>query len=181
MYGEQYLLSIRPKALDFDWITKNSFAIRKCVLPVLCPGILLPGNYPLLIGTNCALRAPGESRLARSITSWIPYRLHHAIPFLVDSSNELFHEFDLKSQRRAEDSLSVFSLLVNVSSKLQSAKWSFDDPILPTYANLWRLRSMPGHDQRATLSEMRTVLQRAFDGRLWDQGLADSDARNGGR
>ena len=41
-------------------------------------------------------------------------------PFLRDSSDRSFYDFDLKSLRQPQDSLSVFALLVSANLKLQN-------------------------------------------------------------
>jgi len=51
----------------------------------------------------------------------------------MDSSGHSFYEFNFQSLRRPEDSLSVFSLLVNANSKLQNIKTGLDGPVLSIY------------------------------------------------
>ena len=102
----------QPEPLHFFQMMKDPFVVRRCTLLVLRPDIFLPDNRPLLINTACALRnSSGPNPLSGSPT----------IPALRrDSSDRSFYDFDLKSLRQPQDSLSVFALLVNANSKLQN-------------------------------------------------------------
>ena len=51
----------------------------------------------------------------------------------MNPSGPTLSEFDFKSWCRPEDSLSVFSLLVNSNSKLQSLKRKFERGVLTAY------------------------------------------------
>jgi hypothetical protein len=117
-------------------VTKDPFVVRKCDLLVFRPDLFLPENRPLPINTNRTLRVPGGSSLAQSErSSWVSYYPgNKMVPFLKDSSGNDLSEFDFKSLRRPEDSLSVFSLLVNANSKLQNAKQGSDSGTVAMYA-----------------------------------------------
>ena len=59
---------------------------------------------------------------------WTQYYPQDGRPYLVDSSGQEFTEFDYVSKRVQDESLSIFSLLVNANSKLQGAKRRADYP-----------------------------------------------------
>ena len=116
-------------------ITKDPFVVKKCVLLLLRPDIFLPEDRPLLINTHRVLRAPGGPPLSASGNPlWTQYLPEEDHPYLVDPSGQDFEEFDFVSKRSQEQSLSVFSLLVDAHSKLQAAKKRGDfPPILQVY------------------------------------------------
>jgi hypothetical protein len=58
------------------------------------------------------------------------------VAFLVDSSSAWFEAFDFKSLREQKDSLSIFALLVNANSKLQSVVQTSENYIIRQYARL---------------------------------------------
>ena len=102
-------------------MTKDPFVFRKYDLLVLRPDLFLPENRPLPINMNRALRNPGEPFPTQlDGTSW-DFFYSNSTAFLKDSSRKEFSDIAFKSLRRPEDSLSVFALLVNADSKLQSA------------------------------------------------------------
>jgi len=110
-------------------MTKAPFVVEKCVLLLLRPELLLPEGRPLLINTRRALREPGGPPLSDSdAASWTRYFPHPKKPYLVDASRQEFEEFDFVSKRSREQSLSIFSLLVNANSKLQAADKRKDYP-----------------------------------------------------
>ena len=60
--------------------------------------------------------------------SWSQYLPQRDSPYLTDQFSQDFTEFDFVSERREGQGLSVFSLLVNANSKLQTAKERGDYP-----------------------------------------------------
>lgn len=133
---ELHWFPIWPETLNFSQMTKDPFVVRECTLLVLRPEMFLPDNRPLPINTERALRDPGGPPLALSKdSSWIPYHSTSTLPYLMDPHNKPFEEFDFKSRRPPQDSLSVFSLLVNANSKLQAVRGESCAPILEFYAS----------------------------------------------
>ena len=133
MHGSLHRLPTWPETSHFSQITQDPFVVRKCVLLVLRPNIFLPDNRPLLISGDRILRTPGKPLTQPERSSWISYYSQHDNPFLKNSSKYSF-EFDFTTRRHPEDSLSVFSLLVSVNSKLQSLKRGSDRSLLAVYA-----------------------------------------------
>ena len=104
---------------------------------MLRPELFLPDNRPLPINTTGALRDPGGSRPSKSDrSSWTSYHSKSDLAFLVDSSNGWFEAFDFKSLREQKDSLSIFALLVNANSKLQSVVRTSENLHIKFYAHL---------------------------------------------
>ena len=102
---------------------KDPFIVKKCVLLVLRPNLFLPEDRPLPINTHRVFRTPGGAPLTGSDeASWVLYYPQYDSPYLADSSDQEFTEFDYESKRRQGQGLSVFSLLVNANSKLQATK-----------------------------------------------------------
>jgi len=129
-----YWFPTQPKALHFSQIEKDPFVVLKYALLVLRPELFLPNGRPLVVNTNRVLRAPGGPSLTQSErSSWVLYYSDPQLPFLIDSSGHSLFEFDLKSLRSPKDSPSVFSLLVNANSKLQSIRQRTDNAVLSTY------------------------------------------------
>ena len=96
---------------------------------MLRPDLFLPEKRPISINSHRVLRTPGGPSLAQSDEpSWIQYYSRRGSPFLIDSSNLEFDEFEYQSKRRPDDLLSIFSLLVNANSKLQAAAQRPDHP-----------------------------------------------------
>ena len=127
----------RPEPLYFFQITKDPFVVRKCTLLVLRPDIFLPDNRPLLINTARTLRDPGGPYPSKSQrSSWIPYYSESHLSYLVDSSNRSSYDFDFKSLRQPQDSLSIFALLVNTNSKLQNITQTSQSAILYTFRSV---------------------------------------------
>lgn len=115
---------------------EDPFVFREYDLLVLRPGLFLPENRPLPINTNRALRHPGKPCPVQSNrTSWVPFYSGDT-PFLTDSSGNELSDFAFKSLRCLEDSPSVFSLLVNANSKLQSARQKSDNGVIESYAGV---------------------------------------------
>lgn len=111
-------------------IKEDPFVVKKCVLLVLRPDLFLPEERPLPINTHRVLRVPGGPPLADyDGASWTLYYSQRDGPYLVDSSNQEFNEFEYQSKRHPDERLSVFSLLVNTNSKLQAAKRRSDYPL----------------------------------------------------
>ena len=99
--------------------------------------MFLPDNRPLPINAKRTLRDPGGLPLAPSgDSSWIPYNSTSTLPFLMDPHNKPFEAFDSKTRRHPQDSLSIFSLLVNANSKLQAVRGESCDSILEHYASI---------------------------------------------
>ncbi|KAF9647201.1 hypothetical protein BDM02DRAFT_2747636 [Thelephora ganbajun] len=122
--------ALNPQASRNLNITEDPFVVKKCVLVVLRPDLFLPETRPLWINTRRVLRVPAGPSLPESDgSSWTEYYPQHGRPYLIDSSNQEFTEFDYHSNRRPGQDLSVFSLLVNANSKLQAAKRRAKDPI----------------------------------------------------
>jgi len=118
-----------PRNLMSPQITKVPFVVDKCVLLVLRPELFLPEGRPILINTNRKLRVPGGAVLsATDSPSWTQY-LSPQGPYLIDTFDQEFKEFDFVSMRRQDQKLSVFSLLVNANSKLQAAKKRNNRPV----------------------------------------------------
>ncbi|KAJ7508538.1 hypothetical protein B0H11DRAFT_2304690 [Mycena galericulata] len=115
-----------PRDLD---TTVDPFVITKCVILVLRPHLFLPDNEPILINTERTLRARGGSPIpASAATSWAMYHLEAGSPFLVDESGQYLRELQVMSQRTTDDSLSIFSLLVNAHYKLQALPNTINPP-----------------------------------------------------
>jgi len=122
------------KFYHFPQITKDPFVVQKCVVLVLHPDLFLPDGRPIPINADRTLRAPGEPLATQSErSSWVSYYSQHHTPLLTDASECSFPEFEFKSLRRPEDSLSIFSLLVNANSKLQGVKMGFNNLLLMAY------------------------------------------------
>jgi len=110
-------------------MTEAPFVVEKCVLLALRPKLFLPERRPLLINTRRVLREPGGPPLSDSdAASWTQYFPHPNNLHLIDASDQEFEEFDFVSNRSQEQSLSIFSLLVNANSKLQAADNRNDYP-----------------------------------------------------
>ena len=124
---------------DLSQLKQPPFVLRECVLLVLRPGRFLPENRPLQINTDRALRTPGGPKPAQSgRSSWVLHYHEPNSPFLVDSSGFSLFKFDFKSLRSKEDYPSVFSLLVNANSQLQSIKQRTNNDILHAYiSSVW--------------------------------------------
>ena len=115
----------------------DPFVVRKCTLLVLRPDLFLPDNRPLPINTAGALRDPGGTRPSKSErSSWTSYYSQSNLAFLVDSSNGWFETFDFKSMREQKHFLSIFALLVNANSKLQSVARISENLHIRQYAHL---------------------------------------------
>lgn len=121
LYTSQNLMSTQ--------ITEEPFIVEKCVLLVLRLNHFLPENRPLIINTRRVLREPGGPSLSASESpSWTQYLPKDDRMYLTDSFGQEFTEFDFVSKRRREQTLSVFSRLVNANSKLQAADRRDDSP-----------------------------------------------------
>ena len=103
-------------------MTEDPFVVRKCVLLVLRPDIFLPDSRPVPINTDRALRAPQKVITQSKESSWVSYRSCPSRVHLMDARGRTLSEFQFKSLRNPRDLPSVFSLLVNANSKLQSVK-----------------------------------------------------------
>ena len=122
--------STRFKSSYSSQLTSAPFVVKKIVLLILRPELFLPEDRPLLINTHRVLRKPGGPLLSASNKpSWTQYHPQHNHPYLVDPSGQEFTEYDFVSERSQEQSLSVFSLLVNANSKLQAAKQRNNYPV----------------------------------------------------
>jgi len=119
-------------------MTKYPFIVTDCVLIVLRPDLFLPDNRPILINTDRALRAPREGIPLSDKSSWVPHRPTNDSPYLVDASNRQFTRFEFKSLRNPEDCPSIFSLLVNADSKLQSVEGPSNPDDLKTFIRVTR-------------------------------------------
>ncbi|KAJ7116373.1 hypothetical protein C8R44DRAFT_879748 [Mycena epipterygia] len=107
-----------PRNLD---TTVYPFVVNTCLILVLRPHLFLPDNKPILINMERTLRARGAiPPQASALASWVLHRLQPGSPFLVDDSGRPLHNLEFKSERTADDSLSIFSLLVNAHYKLQA-------------------------------------------------------------
>ena len=114
------------------------FEVKKCVLLVLRPNLFLPENRPLLINTRRVLRKSDGPLTEIEHPSWIPYQLQDGSPYLISlsnqeltnvgyvtnpgSSNQELTDLGYVTNRGLDQSLSIFSLLVNAHSKLQGVK-----------------------------------------------------------
>jgi len=137
MCGDLYSLwGLRPDNLS--QMTKHPFIVEECVLLVLRPDIFLPENRPIFINTDRALRGPWEDATRSKESSWVLPRSTNDVPYLVDASGRSFTRFDFKSLRNPGDRPSVFSLLVNANSKLQSAEGPSNPYDLVCYIGLVR-------------------------------------------
>jgi len=116
-------------------MTKVPFVVQKCTILLLHPNLFLPNNCPLFINTNHGLQVSGGPPIPQSKqSSWVSCNSQPYTNFLKNPSGPPFTEFNFKSLHCPEDSLSVFSLLVNSHSKLQSLKHIFKKGILDVYA-----------------------------------------------
>ena len=118
-------------------MTRDPYIFKKFSLLVLRPGLFLPDNRPLMINNVRALRNPGGLKPDQSQkNSWIPLYSGSQPAFLVNSSGASVYEFDFNSLRLPHESPSVFALLVNANSKLQSAIGSNPHPIVQPLAQI---------------------------------------------
>ncbi|KAJ7491294.1 hypothetical protein FB451DRAFT_637585 [Mycena latifolia] len=107
-----------PRNLD---TTAYPFVVSTCLILVLRSHLFLPDNKPILINMERTLRARGTTLpQASAPASWVLHRLQPGSPFLVDDSGRPLHTLQFRSERTADDSLSIFSLLVNAHYKLQA-------------------------------------------------------------
>ncbi|KAJ7246344.1 hypothetical protein C8J57DRAFT_1360251 [Mycena rebaudengoi] len=107
-----------PRNLD---TSAAPFIVDTYRILVLRPKLLLPDNKFIAINTERALRAPGDPLPQESATtSWVQHRLQAGSPYLVGESGTALKDIKFKSQRTADDSLSIFALLVNAHYKLQA-------------------------------------------------------------
>ena len=112
---------------------EDPFVVRQCVLLVLRPDIFLPYNRPVSINMDRALRAPRAVVTQTNDSRWVPYRSSSDTAHLVDASGRPLPEFEFATLRNLKDLPSVFSLLVNANSKLQSIKSPSCLPDLASY------------------------------------------------
>jgi len=132
-YGSS-INSLLFKAQYFYQITQDPFVVQDCVLLVLLLDLVLPGNHPLPINTNCVLWIPGGPSLAQlGGPLWNTYYSTDTTPFLVDLSDNPYPQFKFQSLHRQTNLPSVFSLLVNANSKLQNIKDHTNTPTLLSY------------------------------------------------
>lgn len=88
---------------------------------VLRPHLFLPDNKPILINTERALRAcGGPLPPASAPTSWVPHYIQEGNPFLVDNSGNKLLTLPFTTNRTADNTLSIFCLLINAYYKLTS-------------------------------------------------------------
>jgi hypothetical protein len=91
------------------------------VVLVLRPHLFLPDNKPILINTERALRAcGGPLPPASAPTSWVPHYIQEGNPFLVDNSGNKLLTLPFTTNRTADNTLSIFCLLINAYYKLTS-------------------------------------------------------------
>ncbi|KAJ7888841.1 hypothetical protein B0H13DRAFT_2533119 [Mycena leptocephala] len=113
-----YLDPGAPRNLD---TTIDPFVVKTCVVLVLRPHLFLPDNKPILINTKRALRAcGGPLPPASAPTSWVPHYIQEGNPFLVDNSGNKLLTLPFTTNRTADNTLSIFCLLINAYYKITS-------------------------------------------------------------
>jgi hypothetical protein len=85
------------------------------------------------------LRAPGGDPPPDGGGSWVAHHVDPSETTLMNPSGGRYNEFGFASLRRPEDSLSVFSLLVNANSKLKATPGRSEDPTPRHHAELTAL------------------------------------------
>ena len=109
---------------------------------MLYPSLFLHNNHPLDINTRRVLRDPGGDPLTKSEAPiWTDHYPQYDQPYLVNTSDQEFTEFDYVSKRHQDQNPSIFSLLVNANSQLQGVKQRAKQqsdylPGVRTYINL---------------------------------------------
>ncbi|KAJ7675817.1 hypothetical protein DFH06DRAFT_1292062 [Mycena polygramma] len=125
---------------NLDTVTSaDPFIVTTLVPLILRPAFFLPDNQTLTINTAPMLRSPtGDMPPQTACSSFRTFEPSSSNPYLVDVDSHMSLEsFTFTTNRSANDNLSVFSLLINAASKLNSLNPNSPVAKNPTLRRYW--------------------------------------------